>query len=254
MNYPKLSNPKLSSEILYSLQALHEYGWNSSSKIAIQKIIYLSTALSFYRNILFSCHEFYSWYRGPYSKKIQNTLDHLVALNFVKVKEIVVQEEGYTLAEYELNAACDDILENLKKYEYEKAKYSWIQCLIKYLTRILRDEEFQQNSSSSYKGLDKIVDLVYAEPTFLKSKVSDGTYKLIDLDYKLLEFDKWALDPTESKPSNFEGTMPNIILEIKEYFSHPCLKNNFQKMIESRDIFIYTVLTYLKEKSLQNVG
>ena len=71
---------KKANEILYALEAIKVYGDGIVSKVALQKIIYLSTVLAPIKEIVLSFLRFQYNYRGPWNVDIQNTVDHLVAI------------------------------------------------------------------------------------------------------------------------------------------------------------------------------
>ena len=84
MFYP-IHNYHKANEVLYVLAAVEESGGGPVSKIALQKLLYLASALAPIKEVVLEFLHFIYQKRGPYSKDIQNAVDHLVALGVVDV-------------------------------------------------------------------------------------------------------------------------------------------------------------------------
>lgn len=152
---------KRSNEILYLFYSADELKWPFLSKIGVQKCLYLSEILSPLKEIILSFLNFIYLHKGPYSKDIQNILDNLVALNAIEVVSFTTTN-GNSYADYKITEAGKSLVENLVSYPVEKEKLVWIRTVMK----IVDAYKGCYGLDDRYKGVDRIIDLVYQEPTF----------------------------------------------------------------------------------------
>ncbi len=152
---------KRSNEILYLFSAGNSLNWSSVSKIGVQKCLYLAEILSPAKEIILSFLNFIYHYRGPYSKDIQNVLDYLVSLDAIEVVSFTtVGINAY--ADYKITEAGISLVEDLTLYPLEKEKLLWIQTVMK----VVDAYKDCYGLNEKYQGVDRIIDLVYQEPTF----------------------------------------------------------------------------------------
>ena len=179
---------KKMNEILYVFCAGKELKWNYISKIGVQKSIYLCEVLAPLKEIIFSFLNFIYHKRGPYSADIQNILDHLVALGAVEL----VSFERYgksAFANYKISETGENLVKNLIMDSAEEEKFSWINLVLK----IVDAYKDIFGIGKNFKNVDKIIDLVYQEPSF-KEVQKKGRGEFIPVGYeknltiKLLEF------------------------------------------------------------------
>lgn len=179
---------KRMNEILYVFYVGKELKWNYISKIGVQKLIYLSETLAPLKEITLSFINFIYHIRGPYSADIQNTLDYLVALGAIEV----VSFEQYgknAFVNYKISETSEELIENLIADSVEKEKFDWIKIVLK----IVDAYKDILGIGANFKNVDKIIDLVYQEPSF-KEIQKKGRGEFIPIGYEknpsinLLEF------------------------------------------------------------------
>lgn len=178
--YLQLNNFHYANEILYVLKSVNDNTNKAISKIGVQKLLYLSASLSPIKDIALSIVKFLSEKRGPYSKDIQNTLDHLVAYDLVKIIEYRVFSNYSSIAFYQITEGGLAAVGALIQYNKEEEIFWWINII----TRVsnLYVDENELSSINQFSGMDKIVKLVYQDPTFKSIRTHKGKYALIDLN------------------------------------------------------------------------
>lgn len=194
----QLENFHKSNEILYVLNAIYENRGKSVSKIALQKILYLSGALAPIKEIILSIIRFQRIQRGPYSKDIQNIVDHLVAYGLVEITEFKVIKDKNAIAVYKISEGGQNAVSKLREYSIEEEKYWWISCICK-LSLMYAEFDSAENDDE-FEGLDKIVRIVYQDYTFKETKENSYFRALIDFDdpdqptAKTIQFVKGYID------------------------------------------------------------
>ncbi|WP_426479362.1 hypothetical protein ACP3T3_07900 [Chryseobacterium sp. CBSDS_008] len=176
----QLENFHNSNEILYVLHSIHVSKGKSVSKIALQKLLYLSAALAPVKEIILSIIRFQRIQRGPYSKDIQNIVDHLVAYGLVEIKDFEIIKDKNAIALYEIAEGGIHAVERLLQYSVEEEKYWWISCISK-LSLIYSELDSAENDNE-FDGLDKIVRIVYQDYTFKETKENSHFRALIDFN------------------------------------------------------------------------
>lgn len=161
------------NEILYLFKAANELGWKDISKIGVQKTIYLTEILAPFREIALSFLNFIYLYKGPYSKDIQNSLDYLVSCGALEITKFV-QYGKFSYVNYRASESGKKIVEALWDYPEEKKKYEWIRIILK----IIDAYKDAFGIGKGYENVDKIIDLVYEEPSF-KLTMSKGRREFI---------------------------------------------------------------------------
>jgi len=200
------------NEILYVFYSTDELALRFLSKIGIQKCIYLSEVLSPLREIVLSFLNFIYLHKGPYSKDIQNLLDHLVSMNAIEVDSFSIYGK-LLYVNYKITEAGKSLVENLIYDPMEKEKLQWIRIVM----QLIDAYKDAFDLSEKYTGVDKIIDLVYQEPSFHEIKQRSGKWELIpmgdrnNLTMKLIHFLK---NVEEELPPNFDRVKYKLDLEM----------------------------------------
>ncbi|MCJ7635461.1 hypothetical protein MUP77_24115 [Candidatus Bathyarchaeota archaeon] len=211
---------KRSNEILYLFSSANTLDWPFISKIGVQKCLYLSEILSPLREIILSFLNFIYHHRGPYSKDVQNILDYLVSLNAIEVISFTtIGRNAYV--DYRITEAGESLVNNLVLYPVEKEKFDWISTVMK----VVDAYKGCYGLNEQYKGVDRIIDLVYQEPTFKEIRLRQAKWEIIPfgaenkLTKELINF----LQTIEQElPGNFDKTiyklnLATILLSFFEY-------------------------------------
>jgi len=211
---------KRSNEILYLFYSADGLKWPFISKIGVQKCLYLSEILSPLREIILAFLNFIYLHKGPYSKDIQNILDNLVALNAIEVVSFTTTD-GNSYADYKITEAGRTLVENLALYPVEKEKLSWIQSV----TKVVDAYKGCYGLNEQYKGVDRIIDLVYQEPTFKEIRQRQAKREIIPfgaenkLTTELINFLKTVDQklPSTFDRSRYKLDLETILLSFFEY-------------------------------------
>jgi uncharacterized protein YwgA len=163
-------------EVLYALQASRKFGQGAVSRVALQKLIYLSVVLSPIKEIIISFLRFQYNYRGPFNPDIQNIVDHLMGLGFVRITNSDFSNEKSILIDYAITEKGEKTVERLIAFDRESEKHWWITSICR-----LAINYASEKYDSSWSGLNRIVDIVYQDPTFLKGKTSERFRTGIDI-------------------------------------------------------------------------
>lgn len=201
----QLDNFHNSNEILYVLHSIRMNKGKPVSKIALQKLLYLSAALAPVKEIILSIIRFQRIQRGPYSKDIQNIVDHLVAYGLVEIKDFEIIKDKNAIALYEIAEGGINAVERLLQYSAEEEKYWWISCISK--LSLMYSELDSAENDNEFKGLDKIVRIVYQDYTFKQTKENSYFRAVIDFN---------DIDKPTAQTIKF---VKNYIEENREMFS-----------------------------------
>ena len=177
------------------------------------------------RDITLEYIKFITEKRGPYSKDIQNTVDHLVATGLVSIQSFE-RVKGGSLANYKITEAGQEAIKLLRLYNVEDEKHWWIS--------LITNMAFTYYFVDELKGTndDKIKTLVYQDPTYKKLKRSGYFHSLIELDdpenltYQLIQFIKTHAENnvTSTRDANPRRVAEIIILTFFEYLYVSYLK------------------------------
>ena len=211
---------KRSNEILYLFSAANGLNWISLSKIGVQKCLYLAEILSPMKEIILSFLNFIYLHKGPYSKDIQNALDYLVSLDAIEVVSFTTAGTN-AYADYKITEAGISLVENLTLYPVEKEKLSWIQTVMK----VVDAYKGCYGLNEQYQGVDKIIGLVYQEPTFKEIRRRQAKWEIIPfgeenkLTTELINFLKTIEQelPDEFDKSKYKLNLETILLSFFEY-------------------------------------
>jgi hypothetical protein len=190
------------------------------SKIGIQKCIYLSEVLSPLKEIVLSFLNFIYLHKGPYSKDVQNILDHLVSMNAIEVDSFSTYGKN-SYVNYKITEAGKFLVENLIYDPMEKEKLQWIRIVIELIDAY--KDAF--DLSEEYSGVDKIIGLVYQEPSFYEIKQRNGKKELIPmgdkntLTIKLIHFLEKAKEalPPQFDREKYKLDLETVLLAFFEY-------------------------------------
>jgi uncharacterized protein YwgA len=219
----QLENFHKSNEILYVLDAVYKHKSQSVSKIALQKLLYLSGALAPIKEIILSILKFQRIQRGPYSKDIQNIVDHLVAYGLVKITEFRVIKDRNSSAFYQITSGGQNAVQQLIAYSTEEEKYWWITCISR--LSLMYAELDSADDDNEFHGLDKIVRIVYQDYTFKETKENSYFRALIDFNEtdgptaRTIEFVKDYIE-TNRNMFSFENERDEAELILVAFFNH----------------------------------
>ena len=173
--YLQLTNYHMANEILYALNEAQSHGEGTLSKLSLQKLLYLSGALAPIKSIVLEYLHFITEKRGPYSKDIQNTVDHLVAIGLVKIIQFE-EIKGGSLANYRISEAGHTVVDLLIQYPQEADKCWWISLVTRLIFSYFHGEGLKG------KNDEKIKSLVYQDPTYKNLRAKALFHHLIELD------------------------------------------------------------------------
>lgn len=211
---------KKSNEILYIFYSAYKLDLPFLSKIGIQKCIYLSEVLSPLKEIVLSFLNFIYLHKGPYSKDAQNILDYLVSMNAIEVDSFSTYGKN-SYVNYKITEAGIFLVENLIYDPMEKEKLQWIRIVIELIDTYKNAFDL----SEEYSGVDKIIGLVYQEPSFYEIKQRNGKEELIPMGDKntltiklihSLEKAKEALPPQFDR-EKYKLDLETVLLTFFEY-------------------------------------
>jgi uncharacterized protein YwgA len=224
----QLTNYHMANEILYALNEAHSRGEGTLSKLSLQKLLYLSGALAPIKRVVLEYLHFITEKRGPYSKDIQNTVDHLVAIGLVEITHFDKIRRG-SLANYKISEAGRTVVDLLIQYPREADKSWWISLV----TRLI----FSYFGGEGLKGKDdeKIKSLVYEDPTYKDLKNRGLFHHLIELDDQ-------------------KGFTYKLITSMNEYMEKSRLAGSRVNLRRRAEIvlstfFEYLYINYLSKKS-----
>jgi hypothetical protein len=144
----------------------------------------------------------------------------LVSLNAIEVVSFTsIRENSYV--DYKITPEGKSLVENLILYPVEQEKLGWIEIVMK----LVDAYKGCYDLSEEYKGADRIIDLVYQEPSFKEIKKKNVKWELIpvgdknNLTMKLIWFLKEAeqsLPPTFNR-ERYKLDLETILLSFFEY-------------------------------------
>jgi hypothetical protein len=141
-------------DIALSLSVASNYG-QRLSRIQLQKFIYLIDVVSplFYILPPQLAHQTYK--HGPYDVSIQNAVDVLAFRGLVKINGVQKHTNGTISAEYTLNSFGQSWVDRLVSEQIFVPKWEAAQAVGLKINKL---------------GWYRLVDLVYAEPTFIATR------------------------------------------------------------------------------------
>ncbi len=215
----KNKNYKRLSEILYVFYSGKELGWPYISKIGVQKSIYLSEVLAPLKKVILSFLNFIYHKRGPYSADIQNSLDYLVSLGAIEVVKFKKRGKS-AFVDYRISESGESVVHSLLIEPEEKEKCNWVKLVL----RVIDAYKDAFGIGKKFEDMDKIVDLVYEEPSF-KEVQKKGRGKFIQMTLKdnlTMELTDFLKNIEETELSKFLKKEPKRDFEtiLLMFFEH----------------------------------
>lgn len=157
------------SQLLIALEAARRIGWEQLGRYQVQKVVYLGEVLAPLRGILAQITEFHYDKNGPYSGDIRDVLDHLVAIRLIDMFNYrVVTGRNREIARYAISDDGTALVERLvANHQRHQVELAWFQSILTVV---------------DIHGLDRILDLVYQEPTFKTLRLREAKGAPIELE------------------------------------------------------------------------
>lgn len=138
----------------FALRAANEHG-RSLSRIQLQKYIYLMDAIAIVFELLPPTQAHYTFRHGPFDPHIQNAVDALAFRGLAKIERLSQRAGKSVASEYALSAAGA----------------RWTTALIAQADFATRSEIAETVGRHVNRlGWHRLVELVYAEPTFVAAR------------------------------------------------------------------------------------
>ena len=184
----QLRNYHMANEILYALSAAKKTSVGHLSRLTLQKVLYLSGALAPLKDIALVYIRFNAANLGPYERRIQNTIDHLVGIGLADVIYFDKTKMGGALTNYIITDIGTEVVDRLIKYPNEEEKAWWVSLVTSMVYSYL--------VSAGLRGTvdDKVRSIVYQDPTYKPYRKEKVYKRLIDLSvangltYQFVEF------------------------------------------------------------------
>lgn len=186
--YLQVRNFHMANEILYALSAINKTSVKHLSRLTLQKVLYLSGALSPMKNIALEYLRFNAENLGPYERTIQNTVDHLVGIGLVDVIYFEETKKGGALTNYAITNIGEQVVKRLIQYSNEEEKQWWISLVTRMAYSYLEADGLSGTVDK------KIRTIVYQDPTYEPYRKKNLFRRLIDLSdkkgitYQFVEF------------------------------------------------------------------
>jgi hypothetical protein len=165
------------------------------------------------KEIILSFLNFIYLHKGPYSKDIQNILDYLVALDGIEVDSFTTYRKKNLYVNYKITEAGKSLVEDLIHDPMEKEKLQWIRIILKLIDAYTN----AFGLSEEYSGVDKIIDLVYQEPSFYEISQRNIKGKFIPMGNKntlTMELIHFLEKAEKTLPPNFDREKYKLDLEM----------------------------------------
>lgn len=152
------------SDVVFALNAASHYG-QRLSRIRLQKFIYLLDIVGYMYELLPPADNHHSYNNGPYDAAIQNAVDSLAFRGLVNVSDVEKSPNGKIQCNYTLTPSGK---------QWAKSLASQGEFKLRFLAANAVGEKIQK------LGWKRLVDLVYAEPTYAQKRFS-GFGQRIDI-------------------------------------------------------------------------
>ena len=147
-------------DVLFALKAADEYN-QLLGRIQLQKYIYLSDTISVIWDVLAPSEGHETYKNGPFDESINNAVDVLAFRGFVIVESMHMEHSKVTVS-YKISKAGIKLFEALSDEEHFQNKISLYNQVAMHVEKI---------------GWKKLMELVYAEPTYIQSRATGYGYK-----------------------------------------------------------------------------
>ena len=127
----------------------------SLSRIQLQKFLYLMDSLAGLYELLPPVEAHYTFRHGPYDPFIQNAVDSLSFRGFSRIHSLVRRSNGNIASEYSLTLSGDRWADRMRSHQALAERSQVAEVVAKQVNRI---------------GWERLIPLVYAEPTFFTSR------------------------------------------------------------------------------------
>lgn len=151
-------------DVVFALSTAERYN-HAMSKIHLQKFIYLLDIVAFFYKHLPPKRSYETYFNGPFDKEIQNAADSLVFRGLVICTKVRAISNNAKQAEYELSDAGREWVIELSSMKDFETRYKAAEEVAKQVSAI---------------GWNRLVKLVYAEPTFVNNS-PNGFGQSIDI-------------------------------------------------------------------------
>ena len=141
-------------DVGFALRAV-SFHQRALSRIQMQKYLYLMDSLAVLYELLPPVEAHYTFRHGPYDPFIQSAVDSLAFRGLAKIQTLVRRSNGNIASEYSLSPAGFQWSERMRADPVLSERSVLADVVARQVNRI---------------GWDRIVLLVYAEPTFLNSR------------------------------------------------------------------------------------
>lgn len=150
------------SDVAFALDVASHYG-QRLSRIRLQKFIYLLDIVGYMYEMLPPANNHHSYNNGPYDAAIQNAVDSLAFRGLVNVSEVGKSPDGKIQCNYTLTPSGKQWAKSLASRREFKLRYLAANAVGKKLEKL---------------GWKRLVDLVYAEPTYAQRRFSGFGQKI----------------------------------------------------------------------------
>jgi hypothetical protein len=133
------------------------------SRIHLQKYLYLMDSLAGLYQLLPPIEAHYTFRHGPYDPFIQSAVDSLAFRGLARISTLVRRSNGNIAAEYSLSSAGRRWSERMRSHAALTDRMEVAEAVARQVNRI---------------GWDRLVPLVYAEPTYLSGRAAGFGKKL----------------------------------------------------------------------------
>jgi hypothetical protein len=178
------------------------------TRIQLQKFIYLLDAIGLIFDLLPPSRAHLTYKYGPYDAAIQNAVDSLAFRGFVTASDVRRSPEGDISARYQLSAAGHSWLRRIADTELFASRWDAALVIGRRINTL---------------GWERLVDLVYAEPTFVSTRPR-GYGQLLQVN------------------NGLNNSAAFIIAVINRVLSH-----GFANTSTSRDLIVNLFFRYLDE-------
>ena len=226
--YLQLTNYHMANEILYALNEARSHGEGTLSKLSLQKLLYLSGALAPIKRLVVEFRHFITEKRGPYSKDIQNTVDHLVAIGLAEITHFRKIKRG-SLANYRISGSGQAAVDLLIQYPKEADRCWWISLVTRLIFSYIVGEGLQG------KDDEKIKSLVYQDPTYKSLRIKELFHHLIELEDE-------------------NGVTHKLVSSMKEYMGKNRATGSEISRGRSAEILLSTFFEYLYLNYLSEIN
>jgi DNA-binding PadR family transcriptional regulator len=186
------------------------------NRIRLQKFIYLLDVVGYLYEVLPPRKSHVTYKHGPFDAAIQNAVDVLVFRGFAKASNVQRDSAGKIHAAYELTPEGSSWVR--KVAEDNRFSIRW-------------DAAVEVADKVNSLGWERLVALVYAEPTFVNTK-SQGYGQKLELNNGLENSAALLLETINRGLSHgFETTSPNRELIVELFFRY---LDNYSRAEQSR--------------------